>query len=57
MIAELNRMSQPDFVAALGAVFEDRPAIAQNVWDQRSFADQDDLPQKDGDDCEWIEPS
>lgn len=57
MIAELNRMSQPDFVAALGAVFEDTPAIAQNVWDQRPFADQDDLPQKDGDDCEWIEPS
>jgi len=39
-------MSQPDFVAALGAVFEDTPAIAQNVWDQRPFADQDDLPQK-----------
>ena len=46
LIAELNQMSQPDFVAALGAVFEDTPAIAQKVWEQRPFTDQDDLHQK-----------
>lgn len=46
LIAELNQMSQPDFVAALGAVFEDTPAIAQKVWEQRPFTDQDDLRQK-----------
>ena len=46
LIAELNQMSQPDFVAALGAVFEDTPVIAQKVWEQRPFTDQDDLHQK-----------
>lgn len=46
LTAELNQMSQPDFVAALGAVFEDTPAIAQKVWEQRPFTDQDDLHQK-----------
>ena len=46
LIAELNQMSQPDFVAALGAVFEDTPEIAQKVWEQRPFTDQDDLHQK-----------
>ncbi len=36
-------MSQSDFVAALGAVFEETPAIAEKAWDQRPFGDQDDL--------------
>ncbi len=45
-IADLNQMSQPDFVAALGAVFEETPAIAEKAWEQRPFTDQDDLHQK-----------
>jgi 2-oxo-4-hydroxy-4-carboxy-5-ureidoimidazoline decarboxylase len=45
-IADLNQMSQSDFVATLGAVFEETPAIAQKTWDHRPFGDQDDLYQK-----------
>lgn len=43
--SELNQMSQTDFVAALGAVFEDTPAIAQQVWHQRPFKDRKELHQ------------
>jgi 2-oxo-4-hydroxy-4-carboxy-5-ureidoimidazoline decarboxylase len=32
-------MNQEEFVAVLGAVFEDTPAIAQKAWDKRPFAD------------------
>jgi 2-oxo-4-hydroxy-4-carboxy-5-ureidoimidazoline decarboxylase len=46
LIADLNQMSQPDFVAALGTVFEETPAIAQKAWDQRPFSDPDDLHHK-----------
>lgn len=45
-IAQLNQMSQSEFVERLGAVFEETPTIAQQVWDQRPFADVDDLHQK-----------
>ncbi len=38
-IAQLNHMSQDEFVAALGAVFEDTPAIAAQAWHRRPFAD------------------
>jgi 2-oxo-4-hydroxy-4-carboxy-5-ureidoimidazoline decarboxylase len=38
-LAELNQMSQEAFVAALGAIFEDTPAIALSAWQQRPFAD------------------
>jgi 2-oxo-4-hydroxy-4-carboxy-5-ureidoimidazoline decarboxylase len=38
-LSKLNQMSQADFVATLGAVFEDTPAIAQEVWHQRPFQD------------------
>ena len=44
-LAELNQMSQANFVAALGAVFEDTPAIAQEVWHQRPFQDEIELHQ------------
>ncbi|PSB32795.1 2-oxo-4-hydroxy-4-carboxy-5-ureidoimidazoline decarboxylase [Stenomitos frigidus] len=44
-IAQLNEMKQADFVAALGAVFEDTPAIAQEAWTQRPFTDWTDLQQ------------
>ena len=44
-IAQLNQMNQADFVAALGAVFEETPAIAQETWTQRPFTDLTDLQQ------------
>jgi 2-oxo-4-hydroxy-4-carboxy-5-ureidoimidazoline decarboxylase len=44
-LSELNQMSQAEFVAALGAVFEDTPAIAQQVWHQRPFKDRIELYQ------------
>lgn len=37
-IADLNQMSQEAFVAVLGAVFEDTPAIASQTWYRRPFA-------------------
>ncbi len=39
-------MSQEEFVAALGAVFEETPAIAQQAWNARPFRDGADLHQK-----------
>ena len=45
-ITELNQMSQTAFVAVLGAVFEDTPAIAHTVWHARPFQDLTDLHQK-----------
>lgn len=45
-IDELNQMSQEAFVGALGAVFEDTPEIAQQVWNHRPFIDVADLHQK-----------
>jgi len=44
-IAELNQASLEEFVAALGAVFEDTPAIARQAWEQRPFTDSADLHQ------------
>lgn len=44
-IVQLNQMNQEAFVAALGAVFEDTPAIAREVWTQRPFMDLTDLHQ------------
>ncbi|MBF2027785.1 MAG: 2-oxo-4-hydroxy-4-carboxy-5-ureidoimidazoline decarboxylase [Oscillatoriales cyanobacterium C42_A2020_001] len=45
-IAELNQMTQAAFVDALGAVFEDTPAIARDTWNRRPFTNVDDLHQK-----------
>lgn len=45
-IAQLNQMSQEEFVDALGAVFEDTPAIAQSAWHQRPFANVAELHQQ-----------
>ena len=45
-IAQLNRSSQAEFVDRLGAVFEETPTIADQVWHQRPFADVNDLHQK-----------
>ena len=40
---DLNRMDRAAFVAALGAVFEDSPWVAEAAWDKRPFADADSL--------------
>jgi 2-oxo-4-hydroxy-4-carboxy-5-ureidoimidazoline decarboxylase len=43
---ELNQMSQSEFVAALGAVFEATPAIAHRAWGDRPFTSRADLHAK-----------
>ncbi|CAO3430559.1 2-oxo-4-hydroxy-4-carboxy-5-ureidoimidazoline decarboxylase [Azospirillum doebereinerae] len=40
---DLNRMDRAAFVAALGAVFEDSPWVAEAAWDRRPFAGKEDL--------------
>jgi 2-oxo-4-hydroxy-4-carboxy-5-ureidoimidazoline decarboxylase len=45
-IAELNQLSQADFVAVLGEVFEATPAIADQAWHRRPFIDRADLHQR-----------
>jgi 2-oxo-4-hydroxy-4-carboxy-5-ureidoimidazoline decarboxylase len=37
-LVDLNQMQQEEFVAVLGEVFEQTPAIARQVWTQRPFA-------------------
>jgi len=44
-LAELNQLDQDAFVVALGAVFEDTPAIAHHVWQDRPFRDVNHLHQ------------
>jgi 2-oxo-4-hydroxy-4-carboxy-5-ureidoimidazoline decarboxylase len=45
-LAQLNAMSQPEFVAALGTVFEETPAIAKIAWHTRPFTSVSDLHQQ-----------
>jgi 2-oxo-4-hydroxy-4-carboxy-5-ureidoimidazoline decarboxylase len=42
---KLNSMERDEFVAVLGGIFEDTPAIAQQAWDQRPFANVEALYQ------------
>ena len=44
-IAELNQMSQDDFVNVLGAVFEETPDIARQAWHRRPFSELAELHQ------------
>ncbi|MCU0567285.1 MAG: 2-oxo-4-hydroxy-4-carboxy-5-ureidoimidazoline decarboxylase [Oculatellaceae cyanobacterium Prado106] len=44
-LSEVNQMTQDAFVDAFGAVFEESPAIAQQAWNQRPFANLDALHQ------------
>jgi 2-oxo-4-hydroxy-4-carboxy-5-ureidoimidazoline decarboxylase len=44
-LSQLNGMKQDEFVAVLGGIFEDTPSIAQQAWDQRPFANGEDLYQ------------
>jgi 2-oxo-4-hydroxy-4-carboxy-5-ureidoimidazoline decarboxylase len=45
-LAQLNAMSQAEFIAVLGAVFEETPAIAQIAWHARPFTSASDLHQQ-----------
>ncbi len=45
-IAQLNLMSQEEFVGVLGTVFEHTPEIAQKAWNYRPFEDAITLHQK-----------
>ncbi len=38
-MTDINQMSQPTFVTALGAVFEETPEVAAAIWHERPFAD------------------
>src|SRR5687768_6740003 len=42
-LAELNDMTQPSFVDAIGWVFEHSPWVAERAWSKRPFADIDAL--------------
>lgn len=42
-LTDLNQMSQDAFTAALGAVFEDTPEIAEQSWTSRPFTDVEHL--------------
>ncbi|MGB3536417.1 MAG: 2-oxo-4-hydroxy-4-carboxy-5-ureidoimidazoline decarboxylase [Microcoleaceae cyanobacterium] len=44
-IIELNQMSQAEFTAALGAIFEETPVIASRAWVERPFKDWNHLYQ------------
>jgi 2-oxo-4-hydroxy-4-carboxy-5-ureidoimidazoline decarboxylase len=44
-LAELGRMSRPEFVAVLGDVFERSPWVAEGTFDARPFATVDALHQ------------
>lgn len=44
-LAELNQMSQKEFVAVLGTVFEETPTIAAEAWNHRPFRDVANLHQ------------
>lgn len=37
-LAEVNRMTQPEFVDALGSIFEHSPWVAERVWPEQPFA-------------------
>ncbi|OUC14117.1 MAG: OHCU decarboxylase [Alkalinema sp. CACIAM 70d] len=45
-LAQLNAMSEADFITALGHIFEQTPRIAQMAWLQRPFVSLADLHQK-----------
>lgn len=42
---QLNQMSQDEFIAILGSVFEQTPSIAEKTWFERPFADVSELYQ------------
>ena len=45
-LTQVNALDQPDFIAALGHLFEGPPWIVEQTWDARPFATLDDLQSK-----------
>ena len=45
-IDQINQIEQAEFVALLGAIFEETPAVAAQAWKKRPFQDVSDLHQK-----------
>jgi len=45
-LVDLNRMSQAEFIQALGPTFENTPAIAAKAWQQRPFHSVKELQQQ-----------
>jgi 2-oxo-4-hydroxy-4-carboxy-5-ureidoimidazoline decarboxylase len=44
-LSEINNLDRDAFVAALGAVYEDTPAIAEKAWYKKPFVDLEQLHQ------------
>lgn len=44
-LTQLNQMSQDEFIAVLGSVFEHTPSIAEKTWFERPFSDLSELHQ------------
>ena len=44
-LSQLNRMERDEFVELLGEIFENTPAIAEQAWEHRPFADGEALYQ------------
>jgi len=44
-IAQINQMSQGEFVETLGSIFEDTPKIVAQTWHKRPFRDREHLYQ------------
>jgi 2-oxo-4-hydroxy-4-carboxy-5-ureidoimidazoline decarboxylase len=44
-LSEINNLDRDAFVAALGTVYEDTPAIAEKTWYKKPFADLEQLHQ------------
>jgi 2-oxo-4-hydroxy-4-carboxy-5-ureidoimidazoline decarboxylase len=45
-LTQINRMDRPQFIQALGEIFEHTPTIADRVWHQRPFMSIEELHQK-----------
>jgi 2-oxo-4-hydroxy-4-carboxy-5-ureidoimidazoline decarboxylase len=45
-LSEINRMDRPQFIQALGEVFEHTPTVASQVWDRQPFNSIEQLHQQ-----------
>jgi 2-oxo-4-hydroxy-4-carboxy-5-ureidoimidazoline decarboxylase len=45
-LTQINRMDRPQFIQALGEIFERTPTVAAQAWDRRPFMSIEDLHQK-----------
>jgi 2-oxo-4-hydroxy-4-carboxy-5-ureidoimidazoline decarboxylase len=45
-LTQINRMDRPQFIQALGEIFERTPTVAAQVWERRPFMSIEELHQK-----------